>query len=99
MRRSLSPLCRGLLVGAALALAVPARAADPKPLEGFTALFNGNDLAGWHGMPHFDPYKLAALSEADRKAQLDKWTEDARKHWKVSDGELVNDGEGAYLTT
>src|SRR3954467_12714937 len=99
MRPSLSPLCRGLLVGAALALAVPARAADPKPPEGFTALFNGKDLSGWHGMPHFDPYKLAALPEADRKALSAKWTEEARKHWTVDHGELVNDGHGAYLTT
>jgi hypothetical protein len=99
MRSSLSPLCRCLLAGAALALTLPAGAADPKPPEGFTALFNGKDLAGWHGTPHFDPYKLAAMPEADRKAQIDKWTEDAKKHWKVEDGELVNDGEGAYLTT
>src|SRR5262249_10261425 len=61
--------------------------------------FNGKDLTGWHGMPHFDPYKLAAMPEADRKAQIDKWTEDAKKHWTVDKGELVNDGNGAYLTT
>src|SRR4029077_7809665 len=42
---------------------------------------------------------LAAMSEADRKAQIDKWTADAKKHWTVEDGALVNDGHGAYLTT
>src|SRR4029077_5707445 len=42
---------------------------------------------------------LAAMSEADRKAQIDKWTADAKKHWTVEKGELVNDGHGAYLTT
>src|SRR4029077_7768526 len=42
---------------------------------------------------------LAAMSEADRKAQIDKWTADAKKHWTVEKGELVNDGLGAYLTT
>src|SRR5262249_7760808 len=47
----------------------------------------------------FDPYKLGAMSDADRLAQLDKWTEEARQHWKVENGELVNDGKGAYLTT
>ena len=28
-----------------------------------------------------------------------KWTDDAKKHWTVENGELVNDGNGAYLTT
>jgi hypothetical protein len=83
----------------AACLVSTARAAEPQPPRGFTALFNGKDLTGWHGMPHFDPYKLAAMSEAERKAQIEKWTEDAKKHWKVENGELVNDGRGAYLAT
>jgi hypothetical protein len=85
---------------AAVALAVGRVSADePRPPKGFTALFNGKDLSGWHGMPHFDPYKLTAMSESDRKAKIDDWTADAKKHWKVENGELVNDGNGAYLTT
>jgi hypothetical protein len=90
-----------LLVLAALpALAARASAADPPP-PGFTALFNGKDLTGWHGMPDFSPYRLAEMSEDERKAQIDKWTADARQHWQVDpvSGELVNDGKGAYLTT
>jgi hypothetical protein len=74
-------------------------AADLQPPPGFTALFNGKDLSGWHGMPHFDPYKLAAMAESERMAQIEKWTADAKKHWSVEGGELVNDGNGAYLTT
>jgi hypothetical protein len=93
-------LPRSLLLFAAMTVvSVGARAADPEPPKGFTALFNGKNLAGWHGMPHFDPYKLAALSEAERKTQIDEWTQDARKHWKVENGELVTDGAGAYLAT
>jgi hypothetical protein len=87
-----------LVLAALLTAASPAHAA-PAPPKGFTALFNGKDLSGWHGMPHFDPYKLAAMTEAERKKQIEEWTADAKKHWKVEDGELVNDGEGAYLTT
>lgn len=83
----------------ALAVLTPARAAEPKPPEGFTALFNGTDFNGWHAMPTFSPYKLAAMTEADRKAQIDKWNEDIKKHWKIDKGEIVNDGQGAYLTT
>jgi hypothetical protein len=76
-----------------------ATAADPKPPEGFVPLFNGKDLEGWHGMPHFDPYKLAAMNATERTSQIEKWTNDAKQHWSVDKGELVNDGKGAYLTT
>src|SRR5947209_2563667 len=77
----------------------PAQADAPTPPKGFIALFNGKDLGGWHGMPHFDPYKLDAMPEEERQAQLARWTDEAKKHWKVEKGELVNDGNGAYLTT
>lgn len=61
-------------------------------------LWNGQDLSGWHGQRHFDPDKLAALPEPERKKMQD---EDAAslRHWRCEQGELVNDGEGAYLTT
>jgi hypothetical protein len=62
-------------------------------------LWNGVDLAGWHGQRHENPYKLAAMA-ADARAKL-RADDDAtmRAHWRVENGELVNDGEGAYLTT
>ncbi|HEX5270085.1 MAG TPA: DUF1080 domain-containing protein [Gemmataceae bacterium] len=90
---------RALLLSAALAVVPLARGEAPNPPKGFTALFNGKDLSGWHGMPHTNPYDLAAMPEAERMAQIDKWTADAKKHWTVQNGELVNDGNGAYLTT
>ena len=55
-------------------------AADVQPPNGFVALFNGKDLAGWHGRPHFDPYKLAAIPAEQRQQEIKKWTEDAAKH-------------------
>lgn len=63
--------------------------------EGFTALFNGKDLEGWHGRPHLDP------REWDKTAQekKDQWQSEVQEHWTVKDGALVNDGHGAYLTT
>ena len=83
---------------AAFAAGSAAAQEDNKPPEGFTALFNGTDLAGWHGM-NASPYKVAAMKPEDRKAFLAKQTEDAKLHWSVQNGELVNDGHGAYLTT
>jgi len=85
----------------ALGIAPHAPAADGvEPPQGFTALFNGKDLAGWHGRQRdLDPRKLAAMSEEERTKKLAEWNEDARKHWSVEGGDLVNDGHGVYLTT
>jgi hypothetical protein len=73
------------------------------PPPGFTALFNGRDFTGWHGCAIHDgeigPQKLAALPMEGRTAKIAAWTADAAKHWRVENGELVNDGHGAYLTT
>ncbi len=75
----------------------PADAADPP--TGFTALFNGKDLTGWHGMGHFNPQKLAKMSKEARAKKHAADLADTRKHWTVDNGELVNDGHGVYLTT
>ena len=69
------------------------------PPAGFTALFNGRDTAGWHGMTTTSPEVLAAMSPDERAAMKAKDTEEALQHWRVEDGELVNDGYGPYLTT
>lgn len=73
--------------------------AAAEPPEGFRALFNGTDLSGWHGRPHFDPRDLAKMPDDVREKKIAEWTEDAKKHWTVENGELVNDGHGTYLTT
>src|SRR5262249_33783378 len=95
-----------LVLAAGLTTAV---AADPpkldapsgagEPPKGFVALFNGKDLTGWHGLPTYDPQKLAAMGEEERNKLLAGWNDEVKKHWKVENGELVNDGHGAYLTT
>ena len=87
-------LAASLVVGSAWS-----HAADNTPPEGFRALFNGKDFAGWHGMGHFDPNKLAAMTDAERAEKRAKDMEDLKAHWKVEGGELVNDGHGVYLTT
>ena len=73
--------------------------AQNEPPPKFTALFNGKDLAGWRGGNTFDPAKLAAMPEAERKAQIEKWTASMKEHWRVQNDELVNDGKGDYATT
>lgn len=69
------------------------------PPEGFVALFNGKDLTGWRGGTTENPQKRLDLP-ADEREKRDKASiEDIHKHWRVENGELVNDGKGQYLTT
>ena len=76
-----------------------AAAENNQPPKGFTAIFNGKDLAGWHGMGHFDPRKLAAMSDDEREKKRAADLANVAEHWSVENGELVNDGSGVYLTT
>jgi hypothetical protein len=92
-----------LALGLALLASRHGPAADPAPPKGFTAIFNGKDLTGWHGWAIHEkgagPYDMAKLSPEERQKRVERWTEDAKKHWSVENGELVNDGHGAYLAT
>ena len=51
----------------------------------------------WTG--HFDPRKLRAMSDQERAAKREANMADVQAHWRVENGELVNDGHGVYLTT
>src|SRR5687768_17726667 len=86
------------LLSALLGLTAAAFAQNQPP-AGFTALFNGKDLAGWRGGDTADHRKLIEMPEEKRNETLKKWTDDMLKHWKVEDGELLNDGHGKYATT
>ena len=73
--------------------------AKAEPPANFAALFNEKDLSGWQGGSTFDPEKLASMPEADRMAQIAKWTATMKDHWRVENAELINDGKGDYATT
>ena len=83
-----------------------------EPPAGFAPLFNGQDLSGWYGWGTADPSALwamtpAELAEYKKKSVegglVDKkgtaTTDHINAHWRVENGELVNDGKGLYLTT
>ncbi len=72
------------------------------PPAGFAALFNGNDLNGWKGLPaapNDNPMiraKLAAGPRAEAQAAADQRMRD---HWRAENGEIVFDGKGDSLCT
>ena len=64
---------------------------DVNPPPGFGAMFNGVDLTGWHPEDTNDPRK--------KNKTTPEQVADALTHWKVENGEIVNDGHGVYLTS
>jgi len=95
-----------------IALAITASTAlsqTTNPPEGFKALFNGHDLAGWYGWGTKDPALLRAMSPDEQRLYKKRSIEGGlpgkesndhvNAHWRVENGELVNDGKGLYLTT
>ncbi len=66
---------------------------------GFTPLFNSQDLTGWWGAGTEDPRTWMALSPENLEAKKSASLKDIHAHWSVELGELVNDGEGLFLTT
>jgi acetyl esterase/lipase len=85
-----------LFLALLLSLAPSLRAAEPAPPEGFRAIFNGKDLEGWYG---WNPHSTAKLEGEKLEENLAAQRADFPNHWRVEDGELVNDGTGPYATT
>ncbi len=57
-----------VLFALVIGLQVPVvTAAENSAPAGFTALFNGQDLDGWHGMGTFDFHKLDAMTPEERE--------------------------------
>ncbi|MCO8121071.1 DUF1080 domain-containing protein [Stieleria sp. TO1_6] len=86
---------RLLVLAVALAPLMPA-AAQSDPPKGFEAIFNGQDLTGWHGL---NPHLVVKLPEEKREANRKQQRAEFADHWRVENGELVNDGHGPYATT
>jgi len=89
------------ILGAVLA-ASPAGAAQEglkAPPPGFVSLLNGRDFEGWHGRGTEDPVKWSQMDPEERRKKMEASLADIQKHWRYERGELVNDGQGLYLTT
>ncbi|MBC8357285.1 MAG: DUF1080 domain-containing protein [Planctomycetes bacterium] len=94
---SLASCLRPFLFVAVLCLTcVVVNAADSEVPEGFRALFNDENLDGWHGD---NPHTTAKAAEGKREEAIAAQQEEFKAHWSVESGELVNDGHGPYATT
>lgn len=66
-------------------------------------LFNGTNLIGWWGEGTTDPRSYIDLPADELQARKDASLADIQEHWSVEVHggvpELVNDGQGLYLTT
>ena len=81
---------------------LPAEEKDNTPPPGFTALFNGKDLAGWKGLlkgPNDNPLKRAQLAPDKLAEEQVKADQSMKEHWSVANGEIVFDGKGESLCT
>lgn len=54
-------------------LATALQAAPPEPPKGFRPLFNGQDLAGWHGL---NPHSVVKLTGEKKDEALKKMREE-----------------------
>lgn len=61
-------------------------------------IFNGRDLSGWKGLVR-DPIARSKMSPETLAAEQRKADELVRAHWRVENGEIINDGHGPHLCT
>lgn len=94
-----SSLLVTLLGASLLPSALPAQeGVSNQPPPGFRALFDGKSLDGWEG---WNPHDSAKLSKEPEKLEENRAKQRAEfpAHWRVENGELVNDGNGPYASS
>jgi len=70
---------------------------DNQPPAGFTAVFNGRDVAGWQGVVPFN--KRLKMTAEELKTTQEATNKNVLPHWQAKSGILVNDGQGDNLAT
>ena len=99
MHKRLSIVLVTSIVVATASGAAPQKVKSTALADGFVPLSNGKDFTGWHGLKTMDPRKFEALAADEKAKVLADGAADLKKHWRVDDGVIVNDGQGVYLTT
>ncbi len=82
-----------------LLIPLPFFGAPDSNLEEFKPLFNGKNLDGWWGLGTVNPETWIELPADVIDKKRKESQPDIHKHWRVENNELINDGNGLYLTT
>lgn len=72
--------------------------ANDKVPEGFTKLYNGENLDGWKGLVD-NPIKRKAMAAEELEKKQEKADKAMHDHWSVKDGVLFFDGLGSHMCT
>jgi len=89
-----------LAAGLALGAPEPAEVKLNTPPKGFTALFNGKDLANWQiCIPIVERNKLKAKDDDSYEVAVKAANAKHMKHWTVKEGVLHYTGKGFSLQT
>ena len=82
-----------------VALLLSSRVSAQEAPEGFQPLFNGKNLDGWYAIKTQDPRAFNALPKNEQEGLIASAKSDTSKWWRVENAEIVNDGDGPFLTT
>jgi len=102
MKISIAPVLAAALVAAVMVGSAAPSMQTSEPPRGFTALFNGQDLSGWHGrQPDYSPHEQAKLTPQELAEKRAAWDAERDRHWHVDAAtyELVSDGQPPHLAT
>lgn len=99
MTQRVSCLALGSALGLLLLGCCSTHTSAQNPPAGFKPLFNGKDLSGWWGEKTTNPRTYLALKPDELSKLKAASLDDIRKHWRAENNELINDGDGLYLTT
>ena len=66
--------------------------------EGFTSMFNGENLEGWKGFIG-SPLEREKMSDKTKHEKQRKANEGLSKNWRVENGQIVFNGKGANLVS
>ena len=90
---------RSLFVNALAFTVMVSAFASAVTAQDFQPLFNGQNLDGWYAMKTMDPRAFNALPAEEQADRIAKAKASTGEHWRVENGEIINDGKGPFLTT
>ncbi len=67
--------------------------------DAFQPIFNEKNLDGWYAIKTYDPRSLSKMDSAAKAKRIADAKATTDKFWRVENGEIINDGNGPFLTS